>query len=275
MADQTIIDGNGGIYQTHPSLVDLAPVLRVDGQDVATGAAGVGMGLQHGSDIHFLAPTNGSGLPQNVVPAIFNTITTGAAQVVGIAIEGVSEALLNPLTGRRYRGAGLPALRHRDGLPGEGERRRQETRTTDAGLRHDRRGQCDRRERGPGDLRRLRCSANVRDWVGLALSDADRSVLGIWPIDRLDPPGGEPKDLLLIAGAEGSLFESLIYEGSYGQESVSTIKILEVASDLGVTIYKRWNTLPLPANTHSASDRTALQNAIGQRQRGHVSRRTR
>lgn len=93
-ADETTIDSYGGIYQTPPALVDLKPVLRVEGTNVAVGATGVGMGLQHESDIHFLAPVNGQGLPQNVVPAIYNVIVCGASQAIGLAVEGASEGLL-------------------------------------------------------------------------------------------------------------------------------------------------------------------------------------
>jgi hypothetical protein len=259
-ADQAILDANGGIYATPPWQVSLKPVLRVDGSDVAVGAAGVGMGRLHSSDLHFLAPVNGSGLPQNVVPAIFNVNLTGAAQVVGLAVDGLSEGMLDPPPADDTEG--LASLRHDVALDYLASVRN-DTREL-AHLMHD---------FVTTDVADAIVENVVRvtydifgtpltfDWVGLRV-DADRSVLGIWPVDRLDPPGGEPRDLLVLAGAEGSLLESLIYERSFGQDSVSTIKILELAADAGVTIYKRWATLPLPANTQPSSVRASLQNAI-------------
>lgn len=259
-ADQTIIDSYGGIYGTPPYLVNLKPVLRVDGVDVAVGVAGVGMGRVHDSDIHFLAPVNSSGLPQNEVPAIYNTIVCGAAQVVGIAIEGISEGLLNP-----------PPVDDTEGL---------------ASLRYDTAmdylANCRNADLELGRLMHAYVTTNVADaivenvvnvtydafgvpqtfeWVGLRV-DADRSILGYWMVDRYDPADPESKDFIILAGAQGSLNESLIYEDSYGQDSVSTIKILELASDAGITIYKRWSSTTLPANTQPAQIRNAIQSAI-------------
>jgi hypothetical protein len=97
--------------------------------------------------------------------------------------------------------------------------------------------------------------------VGLRV-DADRSVIGVWEVDDLGPLSGEPRDFLIIGGAEGSLWENRVFEEAFGQDSVSTIKILELAIDAGVTVYTRWNTLPLPANTQPLSVRQAIQNSI-------------
>lgn len=258
-SDEATIDSYGGIYETPPWLVDLKPVLRLDGTDVATGAAGVGMGLRHRSDVHFLAPANSSGLPQNVVPSISNTITTGASQVIGLAIEGVAERLLAPPPDDDTEG--LAALRHdiamdylsrcRDGDVRLGRLMHAYV-TTDVSNAIV--------ENVVNVTTDIYGDPQTFEWTGVRV-DADRSVLGFWPVDRY-PPGAEAKDLMILAGAEGSLHESLVYEDSYAQDSVSTIKLLQLAHDAGVTVYKRWNTLPLPANTLSAADRLALQDAI-------------
>ena len=258
-ADQAIIDSNGGIYRTPPWQVDLKPVLRVDGVVVATGAAGVGMGLSHASDIYFLAPVNATGLPQNVVPSIFNTIITGAAQAIGFSIDGVSEGLLNPPPADDTEG--LASLLNDTALDYLAEARNSDLSL--GRLMHDF-VTTDVADAIVENVVKVTYSAGVPqtfEWVGLRV-DADRSVLGVWPVGRMDPPGAEPKDFLIISGAEGSLLESRIYEDSYGQNAVSTIKLLELATDTGITVYKRWNTLPLPANTQSSSVRNALQNAI-------------
>ncbi len=263
--DQAIIDSRGGIYQTPPYLVNLKPVLRVDGQDVAVGATGVGMGRTHESDIYFLAPTNASGLPQNVVPAIYNTITTGASQTIGFAIEGVSEQLLNPPPADDTEG--LASLRQ--------------------DIAMDYLARCSDSDHQLARLMRDFVTTDVADaivenvvnvtydifgtpqtfvWKGLRV-DADRSVLGVWPVDRYQGGDPEPRDFMVLTGPQGSLLESRVYEDAFGQDSVSTVKILELASNAGITIYKRWASLPLPANTQSSSVRQSLTNAI---QNGHV-----
>jgi hypothetical protein len=255
-ADQAVLDTYGGIYQTPPHLVNLTPVLRVAGQDAATGAAGVGMGRVHSSDIHFLAPAGTS----NPVPAIYNDIVCGADQAIGLAVEGISESMLVPPPADDTEGTAQLLY--------------------DVAM--DYMARCHAADMEAGRLMHDFITTDVADaivenvvnvsyngygtpmsftWKALRV-DADRSILGIWPVDRMDPADGEPKDVMLLTGAEGSLWESRIYEDGFGQDSVSTIKILELAKAAGITVYKRWSTLPLPANTLPSSARTAIQNAI-------------
>ncbi len=254
-ADEAIIDVNGGIYATPPATVNLKPVLRVEGAQVAIGAAGLGMGVQHSSDVHFLAPVNGQGLPQNVVPAISNVIICGAAQALGLAVEGASEGLLVAPPADDLEGT-LPLLydtamdymasvRNADLRLGALMHSYVTTGVTSAILENV-----------------VTVTAGGFDWKGLRV-DADRSIVGVWPVDRFGVPGEqEPTDFLIIGGADGSVWEHHIFEMGFGQDSVSTIKILELAIDAGVTVYKRWGSLPLPANTQPASVRNAIENAI-------------
>ncbi len=259
-ADVDLIEANGGIYQTPPSSVDLKPVLRIDGQQVAVGASGVGMGLYHYSDIYFLAPANAQGLPQNVVPAIYNVNICGASQAIAIGIEGSADRLLIPPPADDTEGT--LSLNYDTGVDYL------------SNVRND--------ELELGELMHAFVTTDVTtailhnvvkvtyngfgvpqtfDWVGL-LVDADRAIAGYWPVDRLDGPDEEPKDFLVIAGANGSSWENFIFERSFAQDSVSTMKILQYAIDTGVTVYQRWNTLPLPANTQPTSVRNALTAAI-------------
>ncbi|MGB2768697.1 MAG: transglutaminase-like domain-containing protein, partial [Candidatus Zixiibacteriota bacterium] len=60
-ADQEIIDTSGGIFNVDlPYLVDLKPVLKIDGCEVALATGDVMMGTTHYSDMHFTAPTGAS-----------------------------------------------------------------------------------------------------------------------------------------------------------------------------------------------------------------------
>jgi len=261
-ADQATIDSYNGLLFTPPNLIAIRPLLKVGGQVAATGAAAVGAGVTHNSDMHFLAPVNGSGLPTNVVPAIFNTITAGELEAIGLSVHGAT----NPLA--------LPADPNDvEGFIGQ-ERFAKAMGYLDRTLLAD---------DELGSLMHARVVHDVDDaivkddivvakdgsgnpidweWRGLTV-DADRSIIGVWKVDEYQGGcGGEGRDLLVLGGAEGSLNESRLFEDDYSQEAVSTIKILQLASDQGITVYKRWSTLPLPANTLPSSVRTALQNAI-------------
>lgn len=258
-ADQAIIDANGGIYFTAPSTVDLKPVLRVDGADQATGLFGVGMGLSHESDIHFLEPVNAFGLPQNVVPAIFNTIVCGASQAIGIAIEGVAENLLTPPPADDTEG--LAPLLWDTAMDYLARVRNDDVRL--ASLMHGRvsTGVANAIVENVVEVLFSGGVPQTFTWRGLRV-DADRSVIGYWPVDRLDASDEEPRDFLVIGGAEGSLFENRVYEDNFGQDSVSTMKLLQLAVDGGITVYKRWDSLPLPANTLPAGVRQSIEFAI-------------
>jgi transglutaminase-like putative cysteine protease len=261
-SDQATIDGFNGLLYTPPNLINIRPVLKVGGQTVATGAAGIGAGRTHNSDMHFLAPVNGSGLPSNVVPAIFNTIVAGELQAIGLAISGTSNPLLAPpdpadtegfIAQQRFANAmdylqrgiaagdELGALMHSYVTED----------VADAIVKDDIQVFTD-----------IFGNPTSWEWRGLTV-DADRSVTGAWKVDELQPGcGGESMDILLLGGAEGSLNENRLFEDDYGQEAVSTMKILQLAADAGITVYKRWNSLPLPPNTHSAVTRNAIESAI-------------
>jgi hypothetical protein len=265
-ADQATIDSYGGLYDTPPYLVNLKPVLRLDGTELAMASIGFGMGRVLQSDIYFNEPQNSQGLPSNEVPLIQNTIICGASQAVGIGVQGYSEPMTIP--------------------PPEDDTEGMASLLQDTSMDY-------MAEVRNGDLelaRLMHChvttgvtSAIVEnvvnvtydfwgnpqtfEWKGLRV-DADRSILGVWPVDELAPDDGEPKDFMIISGAEGSLFENRIFENSYEQASVSTMKILQLAKAGGVPIYKRWSSTILPGGvTLSASDRSAIISAISS---GHV-----
>ena len=263
--DEVIIDSYGGLYETPPYLVDLKPVLRMDGQDEAVGAAGVGMGRVHASDIYFLAPVNDQSLPENVVPAIYNTIVSGASQAIGLAIEGAADDLaVPPPTDDTEGTASLLYDTAMDYLASG--------RNADLELGQLMHAYVTSGVAGAIVENSVDVSYDVYgepqafDWGGLRI-DADRSVRGIWPVDRFTPPDPEAKDFMILAGAEGSIKENRILEDSYGQDAVSAIKVLELAADAGVTIYTRWDDTTLPANSHRASVRGAIEDTITD---GHV-----
>ena len=211
-ADQDIIDGNNGLLNTAPNLIDIKPLLKVGGQTVAVGATGIGAGRPHSSDMHFLAPVNAQGFPVNVVPAIFNSIIAGEYQAIGLSVDGVTNPLLAPVDPADEEGF-LAQLRYATAM---GYLERSLVADDDVGaLLHVR-------------ITRDVADAIVKDqllvstdgsgnpvtweWSGLTI-DADRKVIGAWKVDEFETGcGGEGKEVLVLAGAEGSLNESLIFK---------------------------------------------------------------
>ncbi|NBD38947.1 MAG: hypothetical protein GVY10_10290 [Verrucomicrobia bacterium] len=64
--------------------------------------------------------------------------------------------------------------------------------------------------------------------------DADRSIISPFYTDGT----GDTVEFLRISGASGSLMENRVFEEELGVEAVSTIKILAVASDQGIPLFK-------------------------------------
>lgn len=77
--DQVTIDSFGGIYETPPNLVDVKPVLELDGVPIATSSNAIGMGYTHSSDMQFIQPAGDS----NVQPFVQNEIIAGNGQAIG------------------------------------------------------------------------------------------------------------------------------------------------------------------------------------------------
>jgi hypothetical protein len=71
------------------------------------------------------------------------------------------------------------------------------------------------------------------EWRGMVV-DADRCTVGTFPVDGNE---NEKKAFMVLSGADGSVSENRIFEDTFDEEAVSTIKILELAGDLGIPIY--------------------------------------
>ncbi|MFH2055421.1 MAG: hypothetical protein ABIJ61_05640, partial [bacterium] len=68
-------------------------------------------------------------------------------------------------------------------------------------------------------------------WTGMIV-DADRKILGPWSVYG-DDVGC---DFMKLGGADGSIQENRVFETKFDEEAVSTIKIFELASDLGIPL---------------------------------------
>ena len=222
-ADQAIIDSYGGIFETPPSLVSLKPRLKLDGTPLATSANAIGMGRTHSSDMQFYQPSGAS----NVQPLVQNTIIAGNTQAIGInTFLDANDSALFGAPGASL----LETLLHSNAMSYL--------------------SRVDDGERKAGGLMRIVTTQDVSEAIvesqvrvafsgGVPVSfaaaglivDADRRIVGTFPVD-----GNSAKNIpyMLLTGYDGSIMENRIFEDTYGQPAVSTIKILELANDAGI-----------------------------------------
>jgi len=226
--DQNIIDTSGGGFNVDvPYLVDLVPVIKLDGCIISQGTGSVLMGDVHYSDMHFIAPIGVA----NYMPAVYNTIVAGNTQGIGIDTEdalpnifGIQETECEDsyLAQELYQ-TSLTYL-NRVNLDGD----------EIAGLMHI---------ILINDVAEalVENSINVSyngygypvsfEWTGMAI-DADRKVLGPFSRDGID----NWCDFMRLEGANGSIHENRIFEDRFEEEGISAVKVLEIASDSGIAI---------------------------------------
>ncbi|HYC00577.1 MAG TPA: transglutaminase-like domain-containing protein [Candidatus Limnocylindrales bacterium] len=258
--DAETIETYGDLYATPPNLIALKPVLRVEGAAVATGTS-IGAGVLHNSDMHFLTPAGES----NVVPLVQNFITAGTYQGIGIDTWRVPDEALVPPDDEE-----LPDT---DGLTGEKLYRTAMNyldRVDRAGLQVAQTQQM--------VVQTAVSEAIVEnvvqvfynfsqipvawEWKGLIV-DADRKIIGPFAID-----GDESKEkpYFVLTGADASIGENRVFEDLYGEEAVSTIKILELASDMGIEICRIVTSIATdcPAMSQPAPVVAAVNGALAQ-----------
>ncbi len=255
-ADQAVIDSYGSIYDTPPSLVDVKPVLKLDNTPVATSVNSIGMGIVHSSDMEFLEPTGGS----NVQPTVENDIIAGNGQAIAFdtfldtpdialdttvpASDVLIESVMHP-TAAGY------LSRVSEGLATAGRLLRVVT---------------------VQDVSEAIVENSVKvtysgggvpltfEWTGLIV-DADRRIIGPFAVD-----GDASKSLpyMKVTGYEGSLMENRIFEDTFDQDAVSTIKILELSNDaaLGVCTITTSIAADCPGFSQSASIVSAVNAAL-------------
>ncbi len=228
-ADQAVVDLYGDLYATPPSLLNLQPVLKIDGVIVVQGPAVV-PGAYHTGKHYFYRPT-GDNLG---VSSTSHLITAGEYQ--GIAFD----------TYRMRLGALTPtnsgSTPDTDGLLGE-----QLYRTAMAYL--DRQGQsweltADTMQVvnatsvaqaiATNDVAVYYWGGGVVGWEARSLTiDAqNKTVGGAFSVTD----GTSDLSFMILTGAEGSTLENRLFEDLYGQEAVSTIKVLELAADADIPI---------------------------------------
>lgn len=226
--DQATIDSFGGIYETPPNLVDVKPVLEIDGVAIAISSNSIGMGYTHSSDMEFIQPAGAS----NVQPLVQNQIIAGNGQAIGFdTFLDVYDAFLDGDTTFPPEDF-LEAILH--------------TTVNDYLSRVDR--GMEKAER----LMRVVTTQDVSEaivenaisvsfsfgipvtfeWTGLIV-DADRRIIGTFHVDG---DGSQDLPYMKLTGIHGSLMENRVFEEMFDQDAVSTVKILQLASDAGIGI---------------------------------------
>ncbi len=256
-SDVSIIESYGALLGTPPNLVDIKPVLKIGGQIEAVGAFSVGAGTKATCDIHFMPAVNGS-MPQNPIPLVQNEMICGDYKTICLAVHGTSNPLFRPTDANDTEDF-IAKLRYATGI---GYLQKCIDTENELGALFGVKVVNDVdcaiiQDQIPVTL--LGGNPDSWEWKGLRI-DADRKFTGNWRVDSLEPPcGPEDKAVNLLAGTDSSVFEHKTFENDMYHESVSTLKVLQLAFDQGIPIYERWNSTTLPAGITLPVE---IQNAI-------------
>ncbi|MCP4693620.1 MAG: hypothetical protein GY859_36635, partial [Desulfobacterales bacterium] len=209
----------------------LKPILKVEHQTVAEGEGGVGLGVRNNFDMHFIAPHP---TQDSYTEIINNTIVAGMRLAVALAVGAASPEALAPkpypdgASDDQWKGGKLweTAMLFLDRVNGAREEAGKTLRVV-----------CvkDVDEAIVGYNLHVASSFGTPlsvEWKGLQI-DADRIISTPVSVDATYDHG---KAFMHLIGAEGSLAENRIFEDVYGEEAVSAIKILALASEAGIPI---------------------------------------
>lgn len=252
--DQTIIDDAGGIFNVAtPYLVDLRPVLKIDGCVVATASGSVVMGTTHYSDMHFMPPTGA----QNVMPTVSNTITAGNYQGIGIDTEDAYPAFFGEVT-----------TTCEENMLGEEQHQLALTYLNECNMADDK----------VGDLMHMVVTNDIAEaivensvtvwyngygdpvsmeWTGMIV-DADRKIIGPFSVHGAD----NSCDFMRLGGADGSIQENRLFEVRFEEEAISAVKILEIAADSGIAVCELVPGSSISSQCPGFNHSTSIWNAV-------------
>ncbi|NTU64432.1 MAG: hypothetical protein HGB05_13795, partial [Chloroflexi bacterium] len=276
-ADQSIIDSNGGTLLTTPPIVNLVPVLRINGAEVARGSP-VRMGTQQTRSLTFTDATGRSDTVQNSVSA-GDTIAIGLAY--GRTSAGAIDASQQRLAAAR---AALPTTP--DGNPDPDAPGNMAEPVVGEMLHASLQAyfnQLDTYSELTARGRHIRWFRALSGGVAMQ-SLVFRYGLGGTPVQTLGGGmgfdiqqnvvaalslQGNPRDpivFLQTSGYFGSALEHSLFE-NVGRGAVSTIRLLSQALARGIPVYRIDATNRsqiLPRLQLSASTESAIVNALNQ-----------
>ena len=258
-ADQATINAHHGIFQTPPYLVNVKPVLKLDGNALVTATNSIGMGYQHNSDMYFTQPAG----DQKVQPVIYNYIIAGNSQAIGFdTFMDVANLFLaatnsNSLLENLLNATALDYLSRSDRGEEEADRLLRTVHTVDVSEAI--------LESSVSVLYSYGGVPQTFTWTGMTV-DADRHIVGPFGAN-----GDNSKVLpfMKLTGYDGSFMENDVFEDTYAQRAVSTIRILQWSHDQGIPTCYITNSISsaCPGFSHSSSILSAVNNALAQ---GHV-----
>ncbi len=237
-ADRDIIATYGNLYDTPPWLINVRPELRIAGA-LRSAGTGIGFGRQDTFTLQFL-------LGSNPLDTVTNTINAGGRYAVGLAAQDISSLIVYHRTALFDAGVasvGQPDFDTDDTL---GESLFMHAMAYWQELEH-------LQDLTARSMQLIYSREPSEAIVGTALvvyysgydpvevdpggiyMDVDRSVVAPFSIN------GDPalrRAFNILSGSTGSSLENLIFEQIWGTDSVSTIKIIQLANEAAIPVFE-------------------------------------
>jgi hypothetical protein len=261
--DQAVIDSYGGLWSTPAYLIDVKPVLKVDGQVVATGSS-LGMGYQHDLTLEFR-------LPGGSTDRVDNRLSAGGLFAIVLNTQKVPERLLAERQGKLQQALDAGADKASDELLGETLFLTGLTYFYEVGRYTD----------YLAATGGISYSAQVSEGItamdlrvssifgapysaapGGMYIDVDRNIVAPFALD-----GDRTKviSFMFMSGMIGSALEHEIFQQMFGVASVSAMKFLQEAAEDEIPIYsisaENIGEI-LPKLQVSYGVKSAIQNAV-------------
>jgi hypothetical protein len=231
-ADEAVAAQYGSIFNAPAYLVNVKPVLKINGSEVATGAA-VGIGKIQNFAMQFSLPNRSPNIITNVVTAgdyrgIAVQYNKATVNLVGDSMStlmgNIGSSNLDDLLGQVLYNIGLSYLHH---LSFEEELY---AKNFQLALMKE-----------PSEA--MAIAHAVTKWMWGVPYSVKEGGIGI-DVDRhiyvpvsLDGDGQRAKDFMIVSGLGGSAWEHMVLESFFDIPSVSAARLLKMAAQQGMPIY--------------------------------------
>ncbi len=263
-ADATTLQ-NYGYYNTPPYLVNLKPVLNIDGATVSTGGS-TGMGMTQELSVTFIVP-NGS------TDIITHKISASTYASIGLDLQKVSKSLLDQRSAQLSAAGSLLGQQDVavDDIIGETLNLHNlgyftQTETTNRMIAT---GKVAYSKQPAEMLATLAPTISYIYGVPYSISSLGTNLdVKRYPINAVSLRGNasDEKGFMTVSGTIGSAYEHTIIEELHQDgQAVSAVKILSIANQQGIPIYTIDSTNSatiLPLLRISAETMSDIQNAI-------------
>ncbi len=263
--DAAIIEEYGGITNVPAYLMEMKPVLRVEGEAIAIGNPVI-LGETQQFVMEFIAPSGG-------VDRVSNDVTVGAYYAVGLDLGKMPQRLVEERKAKLTTWKNLLGVEDvpLDSVVGE----LLYVTALTYFMEQDVLNEISARLHGVVFFRHpseavvsTTSSVGYLFWSPYSFDisgvniDVDRNIYSAFSTAG---DSGKPRDFMLSSGILGSSLEHAIFEQLFNVQAVSAIKLLQVANEQGVKIYHINSTNlaeVLPALQLSQEVKIAVQNAV-------------